>query len=114
MVHRSVAATRQPVRRAFRVTRGPLDGSGAVVGREAILVREPCGVTGVSDQDRGDNVSDPEDVGERGAGSTHRSADLGPGSLALLVETIDVVDQLQREPVTDPGRRGGQLETLEE
>lgn len=46
-------------------TRGHLDGRGAGLGREVIPAAKTGDVAGIADEHRGDDRSDPEDLGER-------------------------------------------------
>jgi hypothetical protein len=77
------------------------------------LVGEPERVAGVSDQCGGDNVADAEDVGQSRSRCSDRSADTSRGCLALVVEPLDVVDELEGETVSFDGGRARRFDPVE-
>ena len=83
VVQGPVPAARQPPDRVLRVPGGPLDRGGAVVGGEAIRGREPGDVADVAEDDRGADVTDPEDLGEGRPRRRDRDADALAERLAL-------------------------------
>ena len=83
------------------VARGELDRCRPVVGGEGVAVRETAHVAGIADQFRGDNRTDPVDLGERGPRGLDGEADPAVRRLGLLVEAADVVEELEGHVVTD-------------
>src|SRR6476619_508650 len=102
MVERAVPASRQPMHWTLGVAGGPLDRRGAVVGGEAIRGPEPADVTDLADDDRGDHVTDTEDLHQTGPRRANRGADARAGRRALGREMFELVEHLLREQVPFP------------
>ena len=114
VVHGPVPAPRQPMDGLGRVARGSFDGRGAVVGGEALRGREPAHVAGVPDERGRDDVTDPEDFGQGGAGRCDCSTDPRLGGFALGVETDDVIHQFKGKAMPFPTNRVSWFDVLEE
>jgi len=95
------------------LARRRLDGGGAVVGGEVPRGREAGDVTGVPDQQRGNDRSDAVDLGHGGAGR----GDRGRGALLdlgdVLVESSDVRDKLEGGLLADLLHRRGWVDRAE-
>ena len=95
MVQLAVPAPRQPM---HTVTTGTdLDGRGAVVGREAVTIREAADVAGLTDGDRGTDRTDAEHLGRGRSGGFDRFGDALLGGAHLLIEATQVLEVLERQ-----------------
>ena len=68
----------------------------------------------MSDERRGDDVTDAEDLGQGGARCRDRATDPHLGGLALGVVAGDVVDQLERKTMPFPANSVGRFDPREE
>ena len=69
---------------------GHLDGGGAVVGGVLVRGGEPGGISGVADEEGGDDGTDPVDIGDRGLRCGDGVADQGLVGFDVTIEAADV------------------------
>ena len=91
-----------------------LDRCGAAIGGVVVAAGEPVDSAGMSDDHRGDDRSDTEDVGERRSRRRDRIGNAPFRCAHLLVDVAQIADMIGCELVSDPFHRRDRLEPVEE